>query len=111
MASLDKMRIPLGAYDLANAKVAHRQTYRVQANWKLAIENYLECYHCATSHRAYARLHTLKDLEEKSAPVVAKMLENSDAHVLDTANRLQTQLGFIEVRHDVGLACGFKRTI
>ena len=79
VASLDKMRIPLGAYDLANAKVAHRQTYRIQANWKLALENYLECYHCATSHRAYARLHTLKDLEEKSAPVVAKMLENADA--------------------------------
>ena len=45
----------------------------------MAIENYLECYHCATSHRAYAKMHTLKDLEEKSAPVVAKMLENADA--------------------------------
>ena len=77
-ASLDQIKAQLGAYDLDHAKVAHRKTYRVDANWKLAIENYLECYHCATSHRSYARAHTLKDLEEKSAPVVAKMLERAD---------------------------------
>tara|TARA_B110000444_G_scaffold15815_1_gene13631 strand:+ start:1993 stop:3252 length:1260 start_codon:yes stop_codon:yes gene_type:complete len=77
-ASLDQIKAQLGAYDLDHAKVAHRKTYRVDANWKLAIENYLECYHCATSHRSYARAHTLKDLEERSAPVVAKMLERAD---------------------------------
>lgn len=76
--SLQNIRRQLGAYDLANAKVAHRQTYRVDANWKLALENYLECYHCATSHRAYAKLHTLKDLPEKSEPIVKKMLERAD---------------------------------
>ncbi len=76
--SLENLRDPLGAYDLGNAKVAHRKTYHVDANWKLAVENYLECYHCATSHRAYARSHTLKDLDEKSAPIVAAMLERAD---------------------------------
>ena len=44
-ASLDNIKEPLGAYDLANAKVAHRHSYRVDANWKLVVENYLECYH------------------------------------------------------------------
>jgi phenylpropionate dioxygenase-like ring-hydroxylating dioxygenase large terminal subunit len=78
LASLENIREPLGAYDLDHAKVAHRKTYRVDANWKLAIENYLECYHCATSHRAYAKMHTLKDLEEKSGPIVKKMLESAD---------------------------------
>ena len=79
LAALDNIRQPLGAYDLATAKVAARRTYRMNANWKLAIENYLECYHCATSHRAYARGHTLKDLEEKSQPVVDAMLAQSEA--------------------------------
>ena len=78
LASLDNIKDPLGAYDLANAKVAHRNRYRIDANWKLVVENYLECYHCATSHRAYARLHTLKDLDEKSAPIVKKMLGSAD---------------------------------
>ena len=61
---LEHIRAPLGAYDLANAKVAHKQTYTVDANWKLCLENYLECYHCASSHREYARSHTLRDKEE-----------------------------------------------
>ncbi|MEH6589521.1 MAG: aromatic ring-hydroxylating dioxygenase subunit alpha [Halioglobus sp.] len=75
LSNLDK---PLGAYDLPNAKVAHKQTYRIDANWKLCLENYLECYHCATSHRAYARMHTLKDPDIKSKPIVEAMLARTD---------------------------------
>ena len=51
-------------YDLPNARIAHRQNYPVAANWKLALENYLECYHCATAHRAYAKRHTLEALDD-----------------------------------------------
>lgn len=76
--ALDNVRAPLGAYDLANAKVAHKETYKVDANWKLCLENYLECYHCATSHRAYAKMHTLKDLDVKSAPIVNAMLARTE---------------------------------
>ena len=75
---LQVLNEPLGAYDLENAKVAHKQTYRVEANWKLVLENYLECYHCATSHRAYARMHTLKDLDSKVKPIVDAMLERTE---------------------------------
>jgi len=49
-----------GAYGWATAKVAHRQTYKVEANWKLAVENYLECYHCTPSHPEYSKLHALE---------------------------------------------------
>jgi phenylpropionate dioxygenase-like ring-hydroxylating dioxygenase large terminal subunit len=28
----------------------HRIHYGVDANWKVAVENYLECYHCAVAH-------------------------------------------------------------
>ena len=37
-------------FDLDNAKVAAERSYTVDANWKLAIENYHECYHCVTAH-------------------------------------------------------------
>ena len=47
--------------DLANMKVAHEASYPVPANWKLAVENYMECFHCAPAHLDYARSHTLKD--------------------------------------------------
>ena len=62
----------LAPYDLAHAKVAHRHTYRIEANWKLALENYTECYHCAPSHPEYSRGHSLaapgaRDTEEMRA--------------------------------------------
>jgi Rieske 2Fe-2S family protein len=62
LPSLQKLDVPFGGYRMENAKVAHKKTYKVDANWKLVLENYLECYHCATSHRQYAKIHTLKDL-------------------------------------------------
>ena len=31
-------------------KLAHRETYVVNANWKALLENDMECYHCPTSH-------------------------------------------------------------
>ena len=44
-------------YGWARAKVAHRETYPVNANWKLALENYMECYHCGPAHEEYSRFH------------------------------------------------------
>lgn len=49
----------LEPYDLENAKVAHRQSYPIASNWKLAVENYTECYHCAPAHPEYSRGHGL----------------------------------------------------
>ena len=31
-------------------------TYALAANWKIAVENYLECYHCAVAHPGFTRL-------------------------------------------------------
>ncbi|MGW4562881.1 aromatic ring-hydroxylating oxygenase subunit alpha [Streptomyces sp. NPDC004561] len=37
-------------YDIANLSVGRRIVYDVRANWKLIVENFMECYHCATIH-------------------------------------------------------------
>jgi Rieske 2Fe-2S family protein len=37
-------------YDVANLVVGKRTRYQVRANWKLIVENFMECYHCATIH-------------------------------------------------------------
>ena len=44
-------------YGWRAARVAHRETYPVNANWKLAVENYMECYHCGPAHAEYSRFH------------------------------------------------------
>jgi phenylpropionate dioxygenase-like ring-hydroxylating dioxygenase large terminal subunit len=41
----------------AKAKVAHRQMYSIKANWKLALENYMECYHCQPAHPEFSKRH------------------------------------------------------
>ncbi|MDQ4053165.1 MAG: aromatic ring-hydroxylating dioxygenase subunit alpha, partial [Actinomycetota bacterium] len=40
----------LDGYDVENLELGRRITYDVKANWKLIIENFMECYHCATIH-------------------------------------------------------------
>jgi len=47
----------LRPYGLDRAKVAHRQNYPIRSNWKLAIENYCECYHCQPAHPEYSVGH------------------------------------------------------
>ncbi len=78
-AALEPMRDPLAAYDLPAARIAHQHSYRVQANWKLCLENYLECYHCATAHRTYASMHTLKDPQHKVQPLLDAMWARAEA--------------------------------
>ena len=60
---LDAVEAALGAmtarYGWEGAKVAHRKTYQVAANWKLAMENYHECYHCAVAHPEFSVHHAL----------------------------------------------------
>lgn len=50
---------PLEMFGFESLKIVARKTYPIAANWKLAVENYQECYHCATAHPDYARMHTL----------------------------------------------------
>ena len=76
--SLDSVEHALAPHELGSARVAHREVYKVDANWKFALENYLECYHCATSHRSYARMHTIKDLEVNIAHLREALHERSE---------------------------------
>jgi Rieske 2Fe-2S family protein len=43
--------------DLQRAKIAKRSMFSVDANWKLVVENNLECYHCGPAHRTYCTAH------------------------------------------------------
>jgi glycine betaine catabolism A len=47
-------------YDRLNCKVAHSITYQVGANWKLVMENFLECYHCPGAHKEFCAVWDLE---------------------------------------------------
>ncbi len=70
---------PMAMFDFENLKVAATKTYDIPANWKLSIENYQECYHCATAHPEYARMHTLMLDRSKRERVQGKMKEKMAA--------------------------------
>jgi len=87
LAELSALTQPFG---LADLKVAHAASYRVQANWKLALENYLECYHCAPAHREYSKSHSLKAPAAATAELTRELTAKSKRAGLPTVVLNQT---------------------
>ena len=52
----------LSFHGFENAKVAARRNYPNACNWKLVVENFLECYHCAPAHSEYCSVHSRDQL-------------------------------------------------
>ena len=46
----------LSAYRIGTLAVAASIEYEVRANWKVVVENFMECYHCAPMHPELVRL-------------------------------------------------------
>ena len=67
----------LKPYRLENAKVAHKETYPINSNWKLAVENYTECYHCNPSHPEYSRGHSLSQPDARSVELMETMMSQA----------------------------------
>ena len=47
----------LDYHGFADAKVAQKASYPTAANWKLVVENFLECYHCQPAHPEFCSMH------------------------------------------------------
>ena len=56
----DELSVPMNMFGFKDLKIAAHKNYPIDANWKLAVENYNECYHCAPSHPEYSQSHTQK---------------------------------------------------
>ncbi len=73
------LHTPLAPYDIANTKVAHRQNYPIRSNWKLAVDNFCECYHCVPAHREFAVGHGRARPEEKVAELRQEVISRANA--------------------------------
>lgn len=49
--------------NLSRMRLARRYKAPVQCNWKIMVENYLECYHCPATHPALAELIDLPNFK------------------------------------------------
>ena len=64
-------------YGTAGLKIGARIHYPTKANWKLALENFLECYHCGPAHRSLVTTHDWdysisKDQKARREPEIDK---------------------------------------
>ena len=51
-------------YRIADTRVAHREIYPTRANWKLVVDNFRECYHCAPAHPGYTMVNAYVRAQE-----------------------------------------------
>ena len=70
IAGLTPLIAPFG---LERMKIAHEASYPVPANWKLAVENYMECYHCGPAHLDFSQSHSLKDPSSVTPELLAAL--------------------------------------
>jgi choline monooxygenase len=69
--------------DVGALRVNRRVHYELRANWKIALENYLECYHCPVNHPGLVDVIDERRLElvahglrtSQFAPVQARSLD------------------------------------
>ena len=73
------LRASLGRYGWGSARVAHRERYSVDANWKLVTENYQECYHCRPAHPEFSRHHSTDKPDDETVEMRAVATERAAA--------------------------------
>lgn len=61
-ASFGELEPYLDFHGFATAKIAHRAAYPTAANWKLVVENFVECYHCTPAHPEFSSMHPAEAL-------------------------------------------------
>lgn len=73
-------RATFARYQLGKLRVGQSISYDVQANWKLIIENALECYHCGTVHPELCQvLPSFKSGKSYMSVEAATLAEGVDA--------------------------------
>ena len=74
------LKEPFKMFGFEDLKVAAHKNYPIASNWKLAVENYQECYHCAPAHPEYSLSHSLKIEDEPGFDEAQeKMMENLES--------------------------------
>jgi choline monooxygenase len=83
-------RIAAAGLDVDELAFHHRADWEVAANWKIACENFLECYHCAVAHPGFS---ALVDVSPKG-------------YRLEAGNGRWSQFGQLRSRGDAELPLG-----
>jgi choline monooxygenase len=64
--------------DVEALRFDRRVPYQIRANWKIAVENYLECYHCQVNHPGLVQV-----IDERRLELRASGLRSSQFYAVD----------------------------
>jgi Rieske 2Fe-2S family protein len=87
--------IDFRGYDFNGAQLAAIKTHEINANWKIVVENNLECYHCPINH---PELIAIRDWKSTT---LTKAMVDFDASVKARADGLEVIQGEIPCAHTV----------
>lgn len=68
---------------------AQRDDYDVAANWKVLVDNFLECYHCHPAHRDFVNLVDMKSYSSKVNGIYSSHISNAAATTESTAYQFE----------------------
>ena len=69
--------------DVESLRFNQRAHYEIRANWKIAVENYLECYHCQLNHPALVQVIDERRLELRAGGLRTSQFAPIDQRSLD----------------------------
>lgn len=69
---------------------AQRDTYDVQCNWKVMIDNFLECYHCHTAHRDFVDLVDMESYRSKVNGIYSSHISDAVKSTDNSAYKFET---------------------
>jgi Rieske 2Fe-2S family protein len=61
-------------HDTGKSKIVARKKYPTDANFKLVLENYQECYHCSNAHPEFS-------FSQRDDIVSERVLSSTDHHI------------------------------
>jgi phenylpropionate dioxygenase-like ring-hydroxylating dioxygenase large terminal subunit len=50
---------------LEDTRIVHREVYPTDANWKLVVDNFRECYHCSPAHPEYTMVNAYVKADDR----------------------------------------------
>ncbi len=63
--------------DVDSLKYAQRDTYNVECNWKVMIDNFLECYHCHPAHKDFVDLVDMESYRSVSKGIYSSHISKA----------------------------------
>ncbi len=63
--------------DVDQLAFAQRDTYHATCNWKVMIDNFLECYHCHTAHRDFVDLVDMESYRSEAKGIYSSHISNA----------------------------------